>query len=160
MSFCGRLEHAATARNRFAGYDVEVGHRLLDTIDNKVSYGFFDSDLTSLQAVVFQHTGDKRERVLVFVPGANVITERHALANGRFLEIRRDDCEFAFGRNDYTGESLGSPPADTGEIDERRSGLDDERVDSGSLHELLRSRDSRFALTDGDGHGIAGHVLQ
>jgi hypothetical protein len=55
---------------------------------------------------------------------------------------------------------LGSPPAYTGEIHEGRSGLDDERVDSGSLHESLRFRDSRFALTDGNGHSIASHVLE
>ena len=96
----------------------------------------------------------------MFVPGANIITERHALANGRFLEIRRDDCELAFGRNNGTGEALRSPPAHTREIHEGRPGLDNERIDSGRLHHLLRFRDSRFALTDGDGYRIAGHVLQ
>jgi hypothetical protein len=157
---CRRLEHAATARDGFTGNNLEVGGCLLHAIDNEVTNGFFDSDLALLQAAVFQDTGDKRERIIVFVPGANVIAERHALANRGFLEIRRDDRELAFGRNDDTGEAFGSPPADTGEIHEGRPGLDDERVDAGGLHELLCFRDARFTLGDRNRHGVAGHILQ
>ena len=76
--------------------------------------------------VRLQRLGDQREGTLVLVPGPDVGLDLQGFLDRGHFEERRDDDGLPGGRNQRGGGALGAPPADAGEVFERRAGFDED----------------------------------
>ena len=145
-----RLDHAAGVDERLAGDDrpIEAAH-LADVVDDEMAGRVLDRErLTGGQ--VGAGLGDQLEGALVFVPGTDIGGDRQALLDGGYFEERRDDDGLAGGRDQRCGRAFRAPPADAGEILERRAGLDEAGGDLPVAHQRLELGHADLAFCGGD----------
>ena len=117
--FGGRLVHATAACDVLAGNNIKLRCSFLHTVNDESAAQFLlRRSLPLLQSPVREDACDQVERAFVLVPGPDVFTKSHALANGGFLEIGCDKGNITLGRNYSSGKPLRTPPAYASEVNQ------------------------------------------
>ena len=91
---------------------------------------------------------------------AHVGGDLQCLADRGLLEGGCDDDHRSFGGNERRGRALGAPPADTGEVLERGTGLDQHCAGLALLHEPLQLGEPRPVLLGVDRPYVPGEGAQ
>ena len=110
------------------------GQGAAQTVNRKIADGFLDADRSRGEPAFLEEAGNQRQRILVLLPHPHVGLDAQALAHRWRFEKGRDDTGLALDRDDHAGQPLAPAPAHAGEIDQRRSRLDQHGADAVRRH--------------------------
>ena len=140
----GRFDDATGTHD--AGVATRFDAELSQAIEGEEARRLFHADGAFACAVRLQPIGEQCERAFVLIPDPDVGGHLQVLAHGGLFECRCHEDGLTVRGDQRCGQSFAAPPLNAGEVDERAAGLDQQRLQSGGAHELLRLRDALHAL--------------
>ena len=151
-----RLDDAASAHD--AGVTACFDAERTQAVECEEARRLFHADGAAASAVRLQPVGKQCEWALMLVPdadlGGNFRFSRTEGSSNSGVTMTR----LAVGRDQGRSQPFAAPPLNAGEIDERASGLDQQRLQSCRAHQLLCLGDALHALgcAIGGGNELGG----
>jgi hypothetical protein len=157
----GRRLHHATAEDDRVGADLACGGCEAGEVGgDEAADGFLNADFRVGEAALLQPAGDDGERVAVLLPDAHLRGDGERLTHRGFLEEGRDDQRLTLAGQDGERRPLAATPAHAGEVDHRRSRLDQDGADVVLRHQRLGTGQAAAAFVGTDRLGAGGDVTQ
>lgn len=162
LQFVRGLARAAGDGDGVGGNKIEAGSGSAEMVVKGEGQRFVDTDAASAQIALRQRRGDELRGTLVFLPDAHVEGIAHEFTHAGFFKGGRNEERLAGAQDDQGQEAFTGPPANAGEIVERRAGAEQDGVEvwvEGG-HQFLRVKQAAVEFVGGDGMNAVAERLQ
>ena len=162
FEFVRGLDGSAADRDGIGGSAFEGRRGGTEMVEECEERGFVNGDATSAEAAIGERLSGEFGWALVFLPHADFSREAKLFAKSALFKRGTDEKRPAGARQKQREEPFARPPANAGEVVERSSRRNEERVEFWReiRHQLLCPREASTEFIVGDRNDAGAKGLQ